>query len=81
MAKAFISIHHRPEEYDVKVYVYSDDGKLYREKVYEKIKQVVIKNPREVRISAQLASNPTVLIVSIDRVSVNVRDNILYIGE
>ena len=81
MARVFISLNHKPEKYDVAISIYSEQGRLVEEREYRGVKQVVLK-AREVRVSAQLASNPIVLIAELDNPSIEVvGEDILSIGE
>ncbi len=80
MAKIMLSLRHKPEEYDVTIRIYNDEGILVEEKKYESIKQVVIR-ARETRISRQIAPSPIVLVVDLDEPQVELQgENILVIG-
>lgn len=79
MAKVVISLKHRPEEYEVKIRIYGNDGKLIDTREYNGIKQVVIR-AREVRISRQIAPDPLVLVLDAEKPDVEVKEgSLLYI--
>ncbi len=81
MAKIIISLKHKPEEYDVSLRIYNEDGKLVKEDEYKGIRQVVI-HTREVRISRQISPSPTVLVVDAEKPVIKlVENNILYVEE
>ena len=76
MPKLFIALEHQPERYNVAISIYSDEGSLFKE-----VKQVVIKSAKEIRLSAQLASNPVVIVASIEKPIVELKhESILYIS-
>lgn len=81
MPKIIAALYHRPEEYDVVISTYSNEGLLIKEEKFKGIKQVIIKS-RETRVSAQLSNNPMVLIIDIDKPIYNVKEGkLLIIGE
>mgnify|MGYP001772695086 CR=1 FL=1 len=73
MPKLIIYVKPKFEEYEVKVYTYSDDGKLVSEESYTKVKQVVIKSP-EIRLSRQLFHDYVALIVDAEKPKVEVEE-------
>lgn len=81
MPKIIVALYHRPEEYDIVISTYSNEGLLIKEEKFEGIKQVIIKS-REIRVSAQLSNNPMVLIIDIDKPIYNIKEGkLLIIGE
>jgi len=81
MPKIMTALYHKPEEYDVIISIYSDEGLLVKEEKLEGIKQVIVKS-KEVRVSAQLANNPIVLIIDTDKPVYSVKEGkLLIIGE
>ncbi|MCD6488645.1 MAG: hypothetical protein J7K21_05415 [Desulfurococcales archaeon] len=81
MPKLFIALEHQPERYNVAISIYSDEGSLIEERVFKEVKQVVIKSAKEIRLSAQLASNPVVIVASIEKPIVELKhESILYIS-
>ncbi len=62
MPKILLSLHYKPEEYNVKIAIYNDEGKLEESREYKGVKQVVLRVP-ETRISRQIADSPVVLVV------------------
>ncbi len=75
-----LSLRHKPEEYNVTIRIYNDEGMLIEEKKYESIKQVVIR-ARETRISRQIAPSPIILVVDVDEPRIELQgENILVIG-
>ena len=81
MPKIMTALYHKPEEYDVIISIYSDEGLLVKEEKLKGIKQVIVKS-KEVRVSAQLANNPIVLIIDTDKPVYSVKEGkLLIIGE
>ncbi len=81
MPKIMTALYHKPEEYDVIISIYSDEGLLVKEEKLEGIKQVIVKS-KEVRVSAQLANNPIVLSIDTDKPAYSVKEGkLLIIGE
>ena len=81
MPKIMTALYHKPEEYDVIISIYSDEGLLVKEEKLKGIKQVIVKS-KEVRVSAQLANNPIVLIIDTDKPVYSVKESkLLIIGE
>ena len=81
MAKIFIYLKYRPEIYDVVVDVYDEQGKHLSRSEYSGVKQVVVR-AREVRVSAQLSSNPFALVIDVSKPYVELSGkDILYVGE
>jgi len=80
VVKMMIALYHKPEEYDVKLSIYDDEGKLVKEEVFRGIKQVVVKGV-EVRVAAQLANNPFVLVVDVEKPIYSLKEGrLLVIG-
>ncbi len=81
MPKILVSLQYKPEEYDVKLGIYNDEGKLVDSREYKGIKQVVLKVP-ETRISRQIADSPVVLVVHAEKPNVGLRaGNILVVED
>ena len=81
MPKIMAAIYHRPEEYDVILSIYDNKGLLVKEEKFEGIKQVIIKS-REIRVSAQLANNPIVLIIDTEEPVYSLKEGkLLIIGD
>lgn len=79
MPKLIIYLKPKFEEYDVKVYIYSQEGRLLEEKNFEKIKQIVIR-AGEVRISRQLFHEHQALIMDTQNPRIEVGEGLLYIS-
>ncbi len=79
--KLIVSLKYKPEEYVVKITIYDgENGGLLDEKNYSGVKQIVIKSCKEVSISRQLAPDPMVLVVSMEKPKIDFRENkLLYI--
>ena len=72
-------LKHKPEEYDVKVNIYNDEGKLVKEYTYSGVKQLVFKTS-EVRVSRQLSIEPFTLVTYAEKPKVELREEtLLYI--
>jgi len=81
MPKIMTALYHKPEEYDVIISIYNDEGLLVKEEKLEGIKQVIV-NSKEVRVSAQLSNNPIVLIIDTDKPIYSAKEGkLLIIGE
>ncbi len=81
MAKIMVALYHKPEEYRVVVSIYDSEGRLAKEEEFKGIKQVILYTD-EVRVSAQLANQPIVLIAELDKPVYNVKEGtLLAIGE
>ncbi len=81
MPKIMTALYHKPEEYDVIISIYNNEGLLVKEEKIEGIRQVIVRS-KDVRISAQLANNPVVLIIDTDKPVYRVKEGkLLIIGE
>ncbi len=81
MPKIMTALYHKPEEYDVIISIYNDEGLLVKEEKLEGIKQVIVKS-KEVRVSAQLSNNPIVLIIDTDKPVYSAKEGkLIIIGE
>lgn len=79
MSKVVVYVKPKFEEYEVRVYTYSADGKLLDEKAFSSVKQVVIRSP-EIRLSRQLFHEYIALIVDVGVPKIEIREGgILYI--
>ena len=77
--KAILYVTPRPEYYRVAVYLYSDDGKLRENTIYDKIKHIVIENCT-VRLNSQIVHDEIAIVVDAEEVSVYLRgESILLI--
>lgn len=80
MSRLVVYLKPKFEEYDVKVYVYNDVGKLIEERSYLGIKQVVIR-ASEIRVSRQLFHDYLALVVETQVPNIEVKENsLLYIS-
>ena len=81
MPKIMTALYHKPEEYDVIISIYNDEGLLVKEEKLEGIKQLIVKS-KEVRVSAQLSNNPIVLIIDTDKPVYSAKEGkLIIIGE
>lgn len=77
--RLIVIFQHKPEEYDVKIDVYGEDGKLVETREYNSIKQVIFR-VREILISRQLSEKPFTIVVEAVKPRIDPRgDNLLYI--
>jgi hypothetical protein len=81
MKMIMLTLKHRPENYDVTVEVYDENGKLVEKKEHEGIKQIVVRGG-EVRISRQIAGSPTVIVINAEKPELKVKaGSIIYVEE
>ena len=79
LSKVLVYLTPKPEEYDVVLYIYSEEGKLLESKEYRGVKQIVIKSS-EVRISRQIFHEQIALFVEASRPEIELRSgSLLYI--
>jgi hypothetical protein len=79
LPKIVVYIKPKFEEYDVKIYTYSNDGKLIDEREYASIKQIVVKS-QEVRLSRQIFHEYLALIIEASSPKVEAKEGgLLYI--
>lgn len=68
------------EEYDVKIYIYDDDGRLVESKNFNKVKQIILRT-REIRVSRQIFYEQLALVIDSDSPRIEYREGgILYIS-
>jgi hypothetical protein len=70
--KAILYVTPKPEQYKVTIYLYSDDGKLVENSVYDGIKHIVIEECT-VRLSSQIVYDEVSLVVDAEKIAVNKR--------
>lgn len=78
-----IMIYLKPliEEYDVRIYVYSDEGKLLDTKNYIKVKQVVLRT-KEIRVSRQIFYDQLAMIAETTNPRIDYKEGgVLYIED
>ncbi len=78
--KILLSLHHRPEEYRVKLSIYNGDGKLVDARTYNGVKQVVLRTC-EARVSRQVAASPVVLMIDAEEPHVELREGGILVVE
>ena len=79
MPKVVVYIKPKSEEYDVKIYLYDDEGKLVNGETYSSIKQIAIKT-QEVRLSRQIFYDYLALIIDAASPRIEVKEGgLLYI--
>lgn len=69
------------EEYEVRLYLYNEEGKLIDVKSYTRVKQIVVR-AEEVRVSRQIFHEQLAMIIESSSPRVEYRDGgVLYIEE
>ncbi|MEM0380748.1 MAG: hypothetical protein QW607_09600 [Desulfurococcaceae archaeon] len=80
MNRLFIVLEYKPEEFDVSISLYNEEGKLVESKEFSRVKQIVIDNCR-VLVSKHLKNKPFVLIAEAFRFNIDLKENsLLYIN-